>query len=61
MGEKLYHQARRAAFGEATARLQQASGAAVMTLHKIMVDPNAPASTRVRAALPLPGSIAKSI
>src|SRR4051794_5680210 len=45
-----YHKARRDAFGQATARLQQAAGAAVMTLLKIMVDANAPASTRVRAA-----------
>jgi len=42
--------ARREAFGQATARLQQASGAAVSTLLKVMVDPNSPASTRVRAA-----------
>ena len=45
-----YRDARRAAFGQAVARLQQASGAAVSTLLKIMVDPNAPHSTRVRAA-----------
>jgi len=45
-----YRTARREAFGQATARLQQASGAAVSTLLKIMVDPNSPASTRVRAA-----------
>ena len=37
-----YRDARRAAFGQAVARLQQASGAAVSTLLKIMVDPNAP-------------------
>jgi hypothetical protein len=45
-----YREARRAAFSQSTARLQQASGAAVATLLKIMVDSNAPASTRVRAA-----------
>jgi hypothetical protein len=45
-----YREARRAAFGQSIARLQQASGAAVATLLKIMVDSNAPASTRVRAA-----------
>ena len=45
-----YREARRAAFGQAIARLQQASGAAVSTLLKIMVDANAPHSTRVRAA-----------
>jgi hypothetical protein len=45
-----YRQARRAAFSQSTARLQQATSAAVSTLLKIMVDTNAPASTRVRAA-----------
>jgi hypothetical protein len=45
-----YRKARRAAFAQATARLQQATGAAVATLLKIMVDTNAPPSTRVRAA-----------
>lgn len=48
--EAAYRQARRAAFGQSIARLQQASGAAVSTLLKIMVDLSAPASTRVRAA-----------
>lgn len=43
-------EARRQAYGQATARLQQATGAAVSTLLKIMVDTNAPPSTRVRAA-----------
>jgi hypothetical protein len=45
-----YREARRAAFGQSIARLQQASTAAVSTLLKIMVDPSAPASVRVRAA-----------
>jgi transposase-like protein len=45
-----YREARRAAFGQSIARLQQASSAAVSTLLKIMVDPNSPVSTRVRAA-----------
>jgi hypothetical protein len=45
-----YREARRAAFRQSIARLQQASSAAVSTLLKIMVDPAAPASTRVRAA-----------
>jgi len=48
--QKAYREARRAAHGQSIARLQQASGAAVPTLLKIMVDQNAPASTRVRAA-----------
>jgi hypothetical protein len=45
-----YREARRAAFGQSLARLQQAASAAVSTLLKIMVDASAPASTRVRAA-----------
>ena len=45
-----YRGARRAAFRQSVARLQQASGAAVSTLLKIMVDTSAPHSTRVRAA-----------
>lgn len=45
-----YRDARRAAYSQATARLQQATGAAVSTLLKIMVDTSAPPSTRVRAA-----------
>jgi len=45
-----YRNARRAAFSQSIARLQQASSAAVSTLLKVMVDPNSPASTRVRAA-----------
>ena len=35
---------------QAIARLQQASGVAVSTLLKLMVDPTTPASTRARAA-----------
>jgi hypothetical protein len=45
-----YRDAKRAAFGQSIARLHQMSSAAVSTLGKIMVDANAPASTRVRAA-----------
>ncbi len=45
-----YRKARRDAFSQSVARLQQASGAAASTLLKIMVDQNTPASTRVRAA-----------
>src|SRR5260370_41834129 len=42
--------ARRLAFRQSVSRLQQASSAAVTTLLKIMVEPTAPHSTRVRAA-----------
>jgi len=45
-----YREARRNAFGQSIARLQQASTAAASTLLKIMVDPNSPPSCRLRAA-----------
>ena len=45
-----YRQARREAFAESIARLQHASGAAVSTLLKGMVDQESPASSRTRAA-----------
>ena len=45
-----YRQARREAFGQAVARLQQGASAAATTLLKTMIDPATPASVRVRAA-----------
>ena len=45
-----YRRARRAAFSQSVARLQQASSAAVSTLLKMMVDPATPPATRVRSA-----------
>ena len=42
--------ARRAVHGQSIARLQHATGAAVSTLLKVMIDPSTPASTKVRAA-----------
>lgn len=45
-----YRKARRAAFGQCVARLQQASSAAVSVMLKILADPSAPASARLRAA-----------
>jgi hypothetical protein len=48
--EAAYRKARRAAVSQATARLQQNSGAAAAAILKIMVDPNTPASCRLRAA-----------
>jgi hypothetical protein len=45
-----YREAKRSAFSQSVARLHQMASAAVMTLGKIMIDSNAPASTRVRAA-----------
>jgi hypothetical protein len=55
------HKARREAFGQATARLQQASGAAVSTIVRIMLDKDAPVSSRVRAAESVVGHAAKAI
>jgi hypothetical protein len=48
--DKAYRKARRDAFGQGTARLQQASSAAVSSILKIMVDQHAAASTKLRAA-----------
>jgi len=45
-----YREARRAAHQQSAARLQQATGAAVTTLLKVLVDPATPASVKVRAA-----------
>ena|SRR5712692_1199290 len=45
-----YRQARREAFGQCIARLQQGASAAATTLLKTMIDPATPASVRVRAA-----------
>jgi hypothetical protein len=46
----LYQEARRLAFSQSLGRLQEASGAAVTTTLKIMLDPNAPLGIRLRAA-----------
>ena len=59
--QKAYREARRQAFGQSIARLQQATGAAATTLLKIMVDQSAPASTRVRAAEAIFSHAAKAI
>jgi hypothetical protein len=59
--ESAYREARRAAFGQSVARLQQASGAAVTTLLKVMVDSNTPPSTKVRAADSVLAHTAKAI
>ena len=45
-----YRKAKRGVFGQAVARLQQGLSAAAATMLRIMVDPSAPASTRLRAA-----------
>jgi hypothetical protein len=59
--DNAYREARRAAFGQSVARLQQASGAAVTTLLKVMVDQSTPASTKVRAADSVLNHTAKAI
>jgi len=56
-----YREARRLAFRQSVARLQQASSAGVSTLLNIMVDANAPESTRVRAADSVISYAAKAI
>ena len=56
-----YRAARRKAYGQAIARLQQGSTAAATTLLKVMVDPNTPASTRVRSAESVLTHAAKAI
>jgi hypothetical protein len=56
-----YREAKRAAYGQSIARLQQASSAAVTTLLKLMVDQNVPASTRARCADSVLGHAAKAI
>jgi len=45
-----FRKAKRTAFGQSLARLQQASSAATSTMLKIMIDVSTPASTRLRAA-----------
>ncbi|MGA2186852.1 MAG: hypothetical protein ABSH47_27905 [Bryobacteraceae bacterium] len=45
-----YREARRAAVGQAIARLQQTTGAAVSTLQKLLVDTSTPASVKARVS-----------
>jgi hypothetical protein len=59
--QKAFRTARRTAFAQTTARLQQMSSAAVATLGNVMVDQGAPASTRVRAAEATINHAAKAI
>jgi hypothetical protein len=56
-----YRDARRAAFGQAVARLQQGTSAAATTLLKTLIDANTPASVRVRAAEAIFNHAAKAI
>jgi hypothetical protein len=59
--ENAYRQARRMAYGQSIARLQQAASAASSTLLKIMIDPSSPASCRLRAADSVLSHAAKAI
>jgi hypothetical protein len=59
--DKAYRKARRAAFGQSASRLQQASNAAVSPVLKIVLDQQAPASTRLRAADLMLSHAAKAI
>ena len=56
-----YRDARRAAFSQSIARLQQGTAAAATTLLKTMIDTNTPASVRVRAAEAIFNHAAKAI
>jgi hypothetical protein len=56
-----YRQARREAFGQSIARLQQGTSAAATTLLKTMIDANTPASVKVRAAEAIFNHAAKAI
>jgi hypothetical protein len=56
-----YKQARRIAFSQSIARLQQASSAAASTLLKVMLDPASSASARVGAAKAVLDHTAKGI
>ena len=55
-----YQEARRTAFSQSIALLQDASGAAVKTVLKIMLDSNVSAGTRLRAAEVVLGQGAKA-
>jgi len=54
-------EAKRAAFGQGTARLHQMCSAAASTLGKVMVEPKTPPATKVRAADSILNHTAKAI
>ena len=56
-----FRQARRTAYGQAVARLQQGTTAAATTLLKTMIDASTPPSVRVRAAEAIFNHAAKAI
>jgi hypothetical protein len=59
--QKAYREARRAAFGQAIARLQQGTSAAATTPLKLLIEPNTPASVRARVADSIFNHAAKAI
>jgi hypothetical protein len=56
-----YREARRAAFSQSIARLQQGTSAAATTLIRLLLDPNTPASVRARVADSIFNHAAKAI
>jgi len=59
--QKAYREARRAAFGQAIARLQQGTSAAATTLLKLLIEPGTPPSVRARVADSIFNHAAKAI
>lgn len=59
--QKAFREARRDAYSQSIARLQQGTTAAATTLLKTMIDPGTPASVRVRAAEAILNHAAKAI
>jgi len=56
-----YRAARRKAFGQSIARLQQGTSAAATTLLKLLIEPGTPASVRARVADSIFNHAAKAI
>ena len=59
--QKAYREARRAAFHQSIARLQQGTSAAATTLLKLLIEPGTPASVRARVADSIFNHAAKAI
>ena len=59
--DQAYREARRKAFGQSIARLQQGTSAAATTLLKLLIEPGTPASVRARAADSIFSHAAKAI
>jgi hypothetical protein len=59
--DRVYRAARRKAFGQSIARLQQGTSAAATTLIKLLLDANTPASVRARVADSIFNHAAKAI